>query len=546
MSTRSWASSRRRTATRRLNLAAAVLLALLAAPVRALKTETISKGGLNPAAGVSQVARVTSGQALLRFSVGTVDAQIDSALSASGVSRLKDLGSGWILAGWSDGASVSSRMASLAAIPGVLAAEPSNVYSVNRIPIDPLVGSQYALAKVDAFRGWEFEVGNSSRVTIAVIDTGIDGSHPDLAAKLTNTKSIAYDPNSGAVASPNDPLTPACEHATEVAGVAAAVTDNSLDVAGISWGAQLVSYKVFLDADCTGGCGSGSCITNDPAIISALNQAISVQNTGTHGRMVVNLSLGGDTNAACGGPLQTAVSNAVAAGVVVVAAAGNIGPGANSVSSPGNCTGVIPAGATDANDAIASFSSRGAALASNGLVAPGVSVLTTYPGGGTSSPSGTSFASPMVAGAAALIISAKPTLTPANVQTNLRAGADNIGQASTDQGAGRLNLYKSLSITDTGSLPPANGVNADAKPFAFPNPMRLSSGGGSEISIPPALQGSNLDIKVYTMEGKFVRELSAPLWDGKNANGNLVATGSYVFVVTTSAGSSRGRMAVIR
>ena len=542
---------------RRFSLVGAALVAALiaaATPARALKTETLTAPGLSPAAASSEY-RVTSGQALVRLSTGTSLADLDAPLAAIGVTRLSNLGSSWLLVGWKDSVSVSFRLGQLKTVPGVADAQPSRVYSLHEIPNDPLVTLQYALAKVDAFRAWEFETGGSSRVTIAIVDSGVDGGHADLSGKFGLTTSVAFDPNSGAVASPNDPLTPACEHATEVAGVAAASANNSLDIAGMSWGAQIVSYKVFLDADCNSTCCSpggdcsasgNTCITNDPGIIAAINQAVSVQNTAAYGHMVVNLSLGGTPTSTCAADspaLQTAITNAVSAGVVIVAAAGNdSGP----VNSPGYCTGVIPAGATDGGDNLAYFSSRGAPLATNGLVAPGVSVVTTHPGNGTSSPSGTSFSSPMVAGTAALLLSAKPTLTPAQVQTNLRAGADNLGLPSTQQGAGRLNAYKSVFLTVNGTLPTPNGVNADAKPFVFPNPVRLSQTSGVEFSIPPSLGTSGLDIKIYTMTGRFVRDISAALWDGKNTDGNLVASGSYMFVVKTSAGSSSGRLAVIR
>jgi subtilisin family serine protease len=525
---------------------------LAAAPARALKTETF-QSGIRPAAGGTSIVRVTSGQALVELAVGTSTSSLTAPLAAAGAVYMKDLGSRWILVGWSDGSPVASKLTSLAALPGVAAVSPSHVFSVKAIPNDPFVTSQYALAKVDAFRGWEFETGYSSRVTIAVIDTGIDGSHPDLADKLANTTSLSYDPNCGAApcaATTNNPPTPACEHATEVSGVAAASTNNSLDVAGMSWGAQLVSLKVFADADCNSDCtdaGSNLCDTNDPAIISAIEHAASLQNTAAYGRIVVNMSLGGTPTSTCAADdpaLQTAVTNAVTAGVVLVAAAGNDG---GPVNSPGYCTGVIPVGATDMNDDIASFSSNGSVLASNGLVAPGVSLTSLVPGGGTTSnASGTSFASPMVAGTAALMLSAKPSLSPGDVQSDLRSAADNIGQPPNNQGGGRLDVYKTLGLVVNGAIPAPNGVDANAEPFAFPNPVRLSQTSGVEFSIPPGLGTSGLDIRVYTMQGGFVRELSAPLWDGRNAGGNLVASGSYVFVVKTSAGSARGRLAVIR
>ena len=538
----------------RHSVIAALLLTLLAGVnAHALKTETfLTHRGVGTAATTSSTL-VTSGQAIIRLSSGTAASSLDALLLPLGAARGVELGGGWILITWNDGASVTSKLPFLLALPGVSAIQPSHVYSVNRVPTDPLVNSQYALFRVDAFRAWEFETGFSSRVTIGIVDSGIDGSHPDLSAKLSNTNSVAFDPNTGLVASPNDPLVPACQHGTEVAGVAAASSDNGIAVAGMSWGAQLVSLKVFLDSDCTPDCGDsglgGGCVTNDPAMISAINFATGVVNTPKYGKMVVNMSLGcapgAPPCAVCtGSALETATVNAFNAGVVIVAAAGNSG---GAVNNPGDCLDVIPAGATDSNDNVPSFSSRGAELAASGLVAPGVSVLTTAPGSKTSSPSGTSFASPMVAGAAAVLLSAKPTLTPAQVQTNLRAGADNLGLASTIQGAGRLNLYKSVYLTlHGGSLPAVNDVNAAAKAFAYPNPVNLSKTGGVVFSLPPAINGAITDLKIYTLDGQFVRDLTAPIWDGKNTEGNKVATGTYMFVVKTSKGAASGRMTVIR
>jgi hypothetical protein len=323
-----------------------------------------------------------------------------------------------------------------------------------------------------------------------------------------------------------------------VAGVAAATTDNATQIAGMSWGAQLVSYKVFKDADCTAtDCSDTSCATNDPGIIAALAQAQADENTSAYGKIVVNLSLGG--TGSCSASLQTAVDNATAAGIPVIAAAGNDG---GAVNNPGNCSGVIPMGATDSSNKIASFSSRGAELAANGLVAPGVAVLTTDLGGGTASASGTSFSSPMGAGLAALMLSYKPSLSVNQVRTYMRGGADDIGYDSTVQGAGRMNAFRTMRLVSGAS----GTFDGDAKPIAFPNPFRLSQTGFVTISYPQSLQGSNTEIKIYTVDGQFVRTVTTALWDGKNENGAKVASGAYIFVVSTSKGSGTGRLTVIR
>ncbi|MDE2490934.1 MAG: S8 family serine peptidase [Elusimicrobia bacterium] len=519
-------------------LAAALLLAAAAAvPARALKVEVY---GRTPAALGGRPIRVASGHALVQLSSGTAASSLDAALAGFGARRVTDLGGGWLLVSWSDASTVAQKLALLRSVPGLAQVQPDYAHTVDRVPDDPLVNAQYALDRVDAFGAWEFDTGASTRVTIAVIDTGIDGTQPDLKDKLTNTVSLAFDPTTG-VQSADNPPTAACEHATEVSGVAAASSDNGLQVAGMSWGAQLVSYKVFSASDCNADCsdnGGNLCQTSDTAIIAALNKAASFQTDPSYGHVVVNMSLGGAGS--CAAALQTAVTNAVNAGVVVVAAAGN---DSSAVNTPGDCDGVITMGASDSSDQIAYFSSRGTVMTAHGLVAPGVSVLTTAPGGGTSSPSGTSFSSPMGAGLAALMLSAKPTLQPSDVLADMRGGADDIGQPSTLQGAGRLNAYRTMRLVVKGTLA---GFDGESKPIAFPNPFRLSRSPRVSFALPPGLQTSGAKIKIYTQDGRFVREVDGLSWDGRNGDGNLVATGTYVFVVENGGSSTSGRMAVIR
>jgi subtilisin family serine protease len=535
-----------------LRLSRLLLAALLAAPAaaaRALETEMVGADVLGPAAlPAGQVLRVTSGQALVRLLPGSTTGLFDAALAAAGAARGADLGGGWHVVSLAPGQSVASALPMLRALPGVAAADPSRVYSFNRVPNDPSVNSQYALSQVSAFAGWEYEVGTSSRVTIAVIDTGVDGTHPELTGKLTNTLSKAFNPNTGAM-SANNPPTPACNHATRVAGVAAASTDNGTQIAGMSWGAQLLSLKVFTDASCPSvGCTDAGCLTNDTGIIAAINHATSLQNTPAVGRVVINMSLGGA--GACAAAVQNAIAVSTTAGVIVVVSAGNDG---GAVNNPGNCAGSIPVGATDSNNNVASFSSRGSELASNGLVAPGVGVLTTDQGGGSASATGTSFSAPMVSGLSALMLAARPTMTWTQVKTALRGGADSIGVAGLgvagtgvlgdSTGAGRMDAYRSMRLAVKGTLA---GFDGEEKPIAFPNPFKPSENGSVAFAIPPSLQGARVGIKIYTLDGTFVREVSGLSWNGKNTEGSAVASGTYIFVVTTSAGTGRGRLSVLR
>ncbi len=529
------------------------LMPVLASPVCAALKKEFFFSPLNK----KQPVEVAAGQAMVKFASGIGKDKKISLLKSAGIKIIEDLEfNGWILAGLPEGMSVKSGIDKLAGVSGISAAEPNHIYKPLKVPNDPLVPMQYALGQIGAFSAWEYEVGISCRVTIAVVDTGIDGSHPELSGKLTG---ISQFFNAGR--SDNNPPTPACNHATHVAGIAAASADNSAQIAGISWGAGLISLKVFRDSDCNpaGDCPEIGCETTDNIIVNAMNYAASLHNSTAAGKIIINLSLG-ESGTACSSLVQDAVSSAAAAGVVIVAAAGNDG---SYVNSPANCIGVIPVGATDSNDEVASFSSRGSELAERGVAAPGVNILTTDISSGVAYDDGTSFASPMVAGLAALIISARPEYTPSQVRYILRNSADDLGTAGPDNiyGAGRINAFRALRIsakdaftkapdlensTSTARAGIQDVFKGDEKPIAYPNPFRVSSHKRVEFAFPISIQSSGLEIKIYTMQGELVRSLHSKSWDGKNEYGQFVASGIYIFRIKSDTGSGKGRIAVIR
>ncbi|MBI2363254.1 MAG: S8 family serine peptidase, partial [Elusimicrobia bacterium] len=183
-------------------------------------------------------------------------------------------------------------------------------------------------------------------------------------------------------------------------------------------------------------------------IVNAINYARTINNNPTYGRVVLNMSIG-EEGTACPTAVQNAINAAVASstGVIIVVSAGNA---ASTISAPANCVGVIPVGATDSNDNIASFSNTGTELASFGVVAPGVNIVTTDRGGGvTGSATGTSFSAPLVSGLAALLIAAKPTLSPTQVR-DLKA--QTTWDAKNDHGRFvATGVYLVLVKTDSGS-----------------------------------------------------------------------------------------------
>lgn len=322
-------------------------------------------------------------------------------------------------------------MKQLNADPRVDYAEPDYIYRAFGAPNDPKYSYQWAhTERLQSAAAWDITTG-SDAVIIAVIDTGIDEMHPDLKEKIV----AGYDFVEGDT-TPHD----LNGHGTHVAGIAAALTNNSEGVAGMSWNARIMPLRV-LDA-------SGSGWSSD--IISAINWAF------THGAKVLNLSLGGTGYSQS---MQNAVTTATNAGSLVIAAMGNCrtaGNGcseANPTSYPAAYNNVMAVAATNRSDGYAYYSQYGAHC---DIAAPGGAIYTNDITGGIYSTmptynvtltikdygylQGTSMATPYVSGLAALIWSAAPGLTPAQVQQVIQNTAVDLGPAGWDQnyGYGRI------------------------------------------------------------------------------------------------------------
>ena len=238
-------------------------------------------------------------------------------------------------------------------------------------------------------------------VTVAVIDTGIDLTHPDLQANIVG----GYNAINPALSANDDN-----GHGTHVAGTIAGV-DNTIGVLGVAPQASLLAVKV-LDAQ-------GSGYYSD--IIEGIQWSIGKA-------QVINMSLGGTTSIQS---FHDAVKQAYNAGIVIVAAAGNSGPKDNTVNYPAKYPEVIAVSATDSSNKLPRWSSRGPEVE---LAAPGASIYSTARGGGYTTMSGTSMASPHVAGVAALVRAGGASGVEA-IRTILRQTADDFGAAGKD------NLY---------------------------------------------------------------------------------------------------------
>ncbi len=334
-------------------------------------------------------------------------------------------------------------------------------------------------------------------VVIAIVDTGIDPKHKDLTgldnggtSKIIGWYDALYTSGySGCSAGiPCDDN----GHGTHVASIAAGEGNDNTRYKGVAPGAALVGIKV-LTSD---GWGYESWI------ISGVNWGVSYKNT--YGIKVMSLSLGGYGSSDGTDPMSVAINTAVNSGIVVTVAAGNAGPARYTIASPGAAANaitvgaiadpgyllkylpgvssdglapptspekkVIPTGAMSLSDNgfyLAPFSSRGPAannVVKPDVVAPGVNIMaakadyySTGFHGGYWEMSGTSMATPFVAGVAALMLDANYTLTPAQIKSYIRGSAEDYGVTGCDidYGCGRVRAYNAVGYAATGSIPAA-------------------------------------------------------------------------------------------
>ncbi|MBI4055091.1 MAG: S8 family serine peptidase [Elusimicrobia bacterium] len=475
------------------------------------------------------------GQVVVKFKRGAGPTE-RGALHASARAKVRGRLSqiGWELVELPPDLSVEQALELYRADPNVENVSPNFVYRPTGVlPNDPLVKEQYALARINAPGGWEFQKG-ASNILIAVVDTGVDTDHPDLSGKLDLARARSF--TGGGVEGTNVEDVCSGGHGTLVAGIASASTDNGFQTAGVSWNSKVLPIRVF---DSCAGADSIS-------ISSGVLYAVGVATTPAYGysRAVINLSLGISSSGCPDSQVLTdAVNVALGGDVVVVASAGNQDTNCGlKVRSPANIPGVIAVGATDDADLRASFSAVGSSLS---VVAPGVEVLAAANGGGVAPDSGTSFSAPHVAGLAALILAANVNKSTTEVKNIIEQTADDLGPPGTDDGygRGRINVFKALRFVARGTLADFKG---EEKVIAFPNPFRLTSQTAVSFAVPASLQGSNLEVLIYTVNGEKVRTLKGLSWDGRNDAGNRVASGTYIYLVQSDRGQAKGRIAIIK
>ena len=370
-------------------------------------------------------------------------------------------------------------------ISGVEYVETDSIIETQNIPNDLEFPQQWHLKKIGATSGWDLTTG-SEDVIIAIIDTGFKLDHPDLADRFVTGYNVLTGDNDVA----GDEF---CSHGTRVAGVIGPSTNNALGVSGVTWTNKIMPISVTANAD--------KCATNTSALAKGIIYAA------THGAKVVNLSWGiyeGDRT------ITNAAKYMYNSGGIVVAAAGNNG---KLIKSADNRY-IISVGATDKNDVIASFSTKGKFV---DFIAPGTNIYTTAVWIPYSSTAGTSFSAPIVSGLIALLFSENPTLSPSQVYDILKSSSVDLGNTGydTSYGWGRIDVDKALQLVPPYNPPQPTQVQETELTPESPTTDSSATSAGTGDQVPTQSQDTPND------EGK-----SNPGQDKKSGSDNGSSKGS--------------------
>ena len=421
-----------------------------AGQVRALRQEAV------------QLSEYDASTVLVQFKPGLSDTNRDQLLANFDGALVRKFS---ILPGLAEvtvGTSVGDALSTLRASNAVISAEPNYRLHVADVPNDPSYSKQWALDSdtaihIDARRAWGLHKGLHS-LKIAVLDTGIDKTHPEFGDNIwTNPREIAGDgidndangyiddtngwdftytaPGLMRSNGDNDPAD-GHGHGTHVAGIIAAQGNNAIGVTGVCWDAGIVPLKVVGD--------DGTGLTS--WLIAAIEYSVR------NGIPIANASIGG---AKYSGFCMAAIANAgVQGNLLLVAAAGNNGTD-NDVTpfypASYDLPNIVSVASTTSSGAMSSFSNRG--LVSVDIAAPGSSITSTYPqskiASGYATLSGTSMAAPMVTGVAALLHENRPEWGFAEIKAALLASVTPLsGLSGTVASGGLVNAYQAMMLSN--------------------------------------------------------------------------------------------------
>jgi len=379
----------------------------------------------------------------------------------------------------------------------ILFAEPDYKYELSAIPNDPIYPSEWHLPRIQAPEAWDLTAG-SSNVIIAILDSGLESSHPDIQSKVVpgwNT----YDNNSN--------TSPISDHGTRTAGAAAAVSNNSVGVSSVCWGCSIMPIRV------TDASGMGYSSTISAGLAWAASQGARIASASFNGLFTSStIRLAAET-------FMTENNG------VFFAPSGNTGAELTAPEYASPYMIVVGSSAfSTAGDVLASFSTRGVML---DLAAPATSIYTTDLGGQYLSVSGASYASPIAAGVAGLILSADLNLQATEVRDIMVASVDDAGSEGWDSswGWGRVNALKAVQ-TALGELPPPAD---DTVPPTVPT-LSAVAPDSATVNLTWAASSDNSGVSSYRVyrDNVFYAVVSSTNY----SNTSVVAGETYAYAVT--------------
>ncbi len=392
----------------------------------------------------------------------------------------------------------------LAKNPNVKFAELDMLVEPGAVPSDPSYSSAWHLPKIGAPTAWDTTMGSS--VTIAILDTGVDLTHPDLVGQLVPGWNF-YNNN----ADTSDPH----GHGTWVAGTAAATTNNGIGIASVAGQALIMPIRI---AD-----------ANAYAYWSTVAQGVTW--AADNGANVANVSYNGVSGSSS---VQSAAQYMRNKGGVVIVAAGNSG-GLESIS-PNDA--LLTVSSTNSSDARSSFSSYGNYV---DLSAPGEYILTTGVGGGYVRVQGTSFSSPIVSGVAALMMSVNSSLSPAQIDGILESTVDDLGDAGWDThyGYGRVNAARAVQTAMQ-----TQNIDSQAPSVSITSPSSSSTVAGvAAVNVSASDNIGVTRVALFANGQQVAEDNTSPFgfsWDTTTQTDGSATLVAYAYDAANNQGLSKG------
>jgi subtilisin family serine protease len=487
-------SSLARTSDKSVNLLARPLACALGASALALIAGMPAASAADFTDGLHEYAR---GRILVESRAGLSNDDLEKVLKVHGGKRRKMGQSNIHVVDLPAGASEMAVVEQLRRNPNLKFVELDVRVKSTLAVTDPYVGSEWHLSKIGATTAWDTTQG--AGVTIAILDSGVDMTHPDLVPNLVPGFNV-YGNNSD--------TSDVCGHGTAVAGSAAARTDNSVGVAGVAGQAKIMPIRIaYKDA------ASGGCYAYASTIASGITYAAD------HGARIANVSYGPLAGNAA---IQSAAQYMKNKGGLVFLSAGNDGLDQNITPT----TSLIAVSATDSNDAKASWSSYGTFIS---VAAPGAGIWTTSQGGAYGGWNGTSFASPIAAGVAALMMAAAPSLDSTQIEQALFSSAVDLGTAGRDAnfGYGRVDAAAGVKAAQA----KVGVADTQAPTAAITSPAASSSVSGTVAVAVNAADNVGVDRVELKVNGTVVGiDSASPYSFSWNTTG--VANGMNTLVAT--------------